>query len=107
MAYGILELGELSISPIGLSAVTQLSVPSVVSVMMGAWFLATAYSEVLAAKFGELTAMDVPEGETLDVAVAAATYGELFMMMFWIGIIASVVAFALIPLVRKGMHGVK
>jgi len=107
LAYAILELGELSISPIGLSAVTQLSVPSVVSVMMGAWFLATAYSEVLAARFGALTAIDVPEGETMDVAAAAASYGDLFMMMFWIGIISSVVAFALIPLIRKGMHGVK
>jgi POT family proton-dependent oligopeptide transporter len=106
-AYAILEFGELSISPIGLSAVTQLSVPSVVSVMMGAWFLATAYSEVLAAKFGEMTSIDVPEGETLDLAVAAASYGDLFMMMFWIGIIASGIAFALVPLVRKGMHGVK
>ena len=36
-----------------------------------------------------------------------ASYGDLFMLMFWIGIIASVVAFAVIPLVRKGMHGVK
>lgn len=107
LAYAVLEFGELSISPIGLSAVTQLSVPRVVSVMMGAWFLATAYSEVLAAKFGELTAMDVPEGETLDVALAAARYGDLFMVMFWIGIIASAIAFALVPLVRKGMHGVK
>jgi POT family proton-dependent oligopeptide transporter len=107
LAYAILELGEMSISPIGLSAVTQLSVPSVVSVMMGAWFLATAYSEVLAAKFGELTVIDVPEGESLDVATAAASYGDLFIMMFWIGVIASAVALALSPLVRKGMHGVK
>ena len=107
LAYGVLELGELSISPIGLSAVTQLSVPRVVSVMMGAWFLATAYSEVLAARFGEMTAMEVSEGETLDVAAAAASYGDLFMMMFWIGIVASVLAFAVTPLVRKGMHGVK
>ncbi len=107
LAYAVLEFGELSISPIGLSAVTQLSVPRVVSVMMGAWFLATAYSEVLAAKFGEMTAMDVAEGETLNVAVAAARYGDLFMMMFWIGIVAAVVAFAVTPLVRKGMHGVK
>jgi POT family proton-dependent oligopeptide transporter len=75
--------------------------------MMGAWFLATAYSEVLAARFGEMTAMDVPEGETLDVAAAAANYGDMFMMMFWIGIVASVLAFAIAPLVRKGMHGVK
>lgn len=107
LAYGILELGELSISPIGLSAVTQLSVPRVVSVMMGAWFLATAYSEVIAARFGELTSMDVAEGEVLDVAVAAAKYGDLFMMMFWIGIVSAAVAFAVTPLVRKGMHGVK
>ncbi len=107
LAYSILELGELSISPIGLSAVTQLSVASVVSVMMGAWFLATAYSEVLAAKFGELTVIDVAEGETVDVATAAASYGDLFIMMFWIGVIASAVALALSPLVRKGMHGVK
>ncbi len=107
LAYFVLEIGELNISPIGLSAVTQLSVPSVVSVMMGAWFLATAYSEVLAARFGELTSMDVPEGETLDVAAAAALYGDLFIMMFWIGIAASLVAFALIPVVRRGMHGVK
>ena len=107
LAYGILEFGELSISPIGLSAVTQLSVPSVVSVMMGAWFLATAYSEVLAARFGELTAIDVPEGESIDLAAAAASYGDLFMLMFWIGVIGSIVAFALVPLVRKGMHGVK
>ncbi len=107
LAYAVLEFGELSISPIGLSAVTQLSVPRVVSVMTGAWFLATAYSEVLAAKFGELTAMDVPEGETLDLAVAAARYDELFMMMFWIGVIASIVAFAMVPWVRKGVHGVR
>jgi proton-dependent oligopeptide transporter, POT family len=54
-----------------------------------------------------MTAMDVSEGETLDIAAAAASYGDLFMMMFWIGIIASVLAFAITPLVRKGMHGVK
>jgi POT family proton-dependent oligopeptide transporter len=107
LSYLILEMGELSISPIGLSAVTQLSVPRVVSVMMGAWFLATAYSEVLAHKFGEVAAMDVPEGETLDVAVAAAKFGDLFMMMFWIGIVSAAIAFAVTPLVRKWMHGVK
>ena len=75
--------------------------------MMGAWFLATAYSEVLAARFGELTAMDMVEGETVDIAVAAARYGDMFMMMFWIGLVASALAFAISPLIRRGMHGVK
>lgn len=107
LAYAVLELGEMTISPIGLSAVTQLSVPRVVSVMMGAWFLATAYSEVLAMKFGELTAVKTSAGEVQDVAAAAGRYGDMFMLMFWIGIVSSVIAFAIAPLVRKGMHGVK
>lgn len=107
LAYLVLEFGELSISPIGLSAVTQLSVPRVVSVMMGTWFLATAYSEVLAARFGALTSLDIAEGETLDVAHASALYGDLFMLMFWIGLGAAALALVVSPLVRRGMHGVK
>lgn len=49
LAYFLLELGEMCLSPIGLSAVTQLSVARVVGLMMGVFWLATAYSEVLAA----------------------------------------------------------
>jgi hypothetical protein len=48
LAYFILEIGEMCLSPVGLSAVTQLSVPRVASLMMGTWFLATAFSELLA-----------------------------------------------------------
>ena len=35
---------------------------------MGTWFLATAFSETLAALFGKLAAIDIPEGTTLDFA---------------------------------------
>ena len=48
LAYLLHTTGELCLSPVGLSAVTKLAVPSVVGVMMGAWFLATAYSEFVA-----------------------------------------------------------
>src|SRR3546814_9268739 len=54
LAYFVLEVGEMLLSPIGLAAVTELSVRSVVGVMMGAWWLGTAYSEVLAALLGKL-----------------------------------------------------
>ena len=60
LAYFVLEVGEMCLAPVGLSAVTQLSVPSVVSLMMGTWFLATAFSETLAALFGKLAAIDIP-----------------------------------------------
>ncbi len=106
LAYLILEIGEMCLSPVGLSAVTQLSVPRVVSLMMGTWFLATAFSEALAALFGKLAAVDVPEGQAMNVAEAAARYGDLFWLMTGIGIACGVVALLLSPLLRRMMHGV-
>jgi proton-dependent oligopeptide transporter, POT family len=106
-AYFVLEVGEMLLSPIGLSAVTELSVPSVVSLMMGGWFLGTSYSEVLAAELGKLSAIQIPEGTTLNVAEALAKYDALFVYSAKIGIVCGVVVLALTPLVRRWMHGVR
>ena len=106
-AYVVLEIGELCLSPIGLAAVTQLSVPSVVGFMMGAYWLATSLSEQAAALFGSFAALDIPEGAQLDVADAKLKYGALFDHMLWLGLIAAAVALALSPLIKKWMHGVK
>ncbi|MFC5577474.1 peptide MFS transporter [Lysobacter niabensis] len=107
LAYLLLELGEMCLYPVGLSAVTQLSVPRVVSLMMGTWFLATAFSETLAALFGKLAAIEVPEGETMNIAEAAAKYADLFTLLMWLGVGCAVVAFLVSPLLRRMMHGVK
>ncbi len=105
--YFILELGEMCLSPVGLSAVTQLSVPRVVSLMMGTWFLATAFSESLAALFGKLAALDVVDGEAINMVEAAAKYEHLFWLMMWIGIATSLLAFLAAPTLKRAMHGVK
>ncbi|MEO8078543.1 MAG: peptide MFS transporter [Acidobacteriota bacterium] len=47
-SYGISELGELCISPVGLSAVTRLSPVRIVGLMMGVWFLSNAFGNKLA-----------------------------------------------------------
>jgi proton-dependent oligopeptide transporter, POT family len=107
LAYFLLEVGEVCLSPIGLSAVTSLSVARVVGVMMGAFWLATAYSEVLAAQFGKLASLDLPEGAAIDMAEASAKYADLFMLMGWIGIGAGLVALVASPWIRRAMHGVK
>jgi proton-dependent oligopeptide transporter, POT family len=107
LAYLVLELGEMCLAPVGLSAVTQLSVARVASLMMGTWFLATAFSETLAAAFGKLAAIDIPEGATLDFATAGAKYAHLFWLMTWIGIGFAVLALLAAPLLRRMMHGVK
>ncbi|HLT44508.1 MAG TPA: MFS transporter, partial [Luteimonas sp.] len=107
LAYFVLEIGEMCLSPIGLSAVTQLSVARVVGLMMGGFWLATAYSEMLAAEFGKLASLDIPESGAIDMASAAAKYGELFQLLMWIGLGSALVFLALSPLLRRWMHGVR
>ena len=107
LAYFVLEVGEMCLSPVGLSAVTQLAMPRVMSLMMGTWFLATAFSETLAALFGKLAAIDVPEGEVMNIAEAAARYEHLFWLLMWIGLGCAVVALLASPLLKRMMHGVR
>ncbi|RZK98703.1 MAG: MFS transporter, partial [Rubrivivax sp.] len=86
LAYLVLEIGEMCLAPVGLSAVTQLSLPRVVSLMMGTWFLATAFSETLAAQFGKLAAVDIDADGAFDMASAAAGYAGLFWKLMWVGL---------------------
>ncbi|WP_379655107.1 peptide MFS transporter [Pseudoxanthomonas sp. UC19_8] len=103
-AYFVLELGEMCLSPVGLSAVTQLAVPRVVSLMMGTWFLATAFSEMLAAMFGKLASIEVPAGQTMDLVEASARYAHLFWLMMWIGLGCGVIALVAAPLLKWMMR---
>ncbi|MDG2525563.1 peptide MFS transporter [Stenotrophomonas sp. HITSZ_GD] len=107
LAYLVLEVGEMCLAPVGLSAVTQLAVPRVVSLMMGTWFLATAFSEALAALFGKLAAIDVPEDGQMDLVQASASYAHLFWLMMWIGLACGVIALLCAPWLRRAMHGVR
>ncbi|SEK82580.1 proton-dependent oligopeptide transporter, POT family [Pseudoxanthomonas sp. GM95] len=103
-AYFVLELGEMCLSPVGLSAVTQLAVARVVSLMMGTWFLATAFSEMLAAMFGKLASIEVPEGQAMNVVEASAKYAHLFWLMTWIGLGCGIIALLAAPLLKWMMR---
>jgi POT family proton-dependent oligopeptide transporter len=48
LAYFLHTAGELCLSPVGLSAVTKLSIQRVVGVTMGTWFLAMSLSQIVA-----------------------------------------------------------
>jgi POT family proton-dependent oligopeptide transporter len=107
LAYLLIEMGEVALSPIGLSAVTQLSVPQVAGLMMGAWWLGTSFSEQLASILGKLAALDVPADGQIDMAVATAKYGTLFQQMVWLGLGAAVLALLVTPVVKRWMQGVR
>lgn len=106
LAYLLHTCGELCLSPVGLSAVTKLAVPSVVGVMMGAWFLATAYSEFVAVQLSKIAALETTGGSITDVGAALASYTELYNSLLWIGLGVGIFMLLLSPLLRRMMHGV-
>ncbi len=106
LAYLLHTTGELMLSPVGLSAVTKLSIPRVVGVSMGTWFLATALSETLATQISKIAAIDTSGGEVADVSAALASYTDLFLFLMWLGVGVGVFMLAISPLLRKGMRDV-
>jgi len=105
LAYLLHTAGELCLSPVGLSAVTKLAVPSIVGVMMGAWFLATAYSQHVAAQLSKLAALDA-NADAADVGTALASYTDLFTTLFYVGLGIAALQLLIAPLLRKMMHGI-
>ncbi|NII11448.1 oligopeptide:H+ symporter [Oleiagrimonas sp. C23AA] len=104
LAYLVLEVGELALSPIGLSAVTELSVPQVMGLTMGAWWLGMSLSEQFASILGKLAAVDIPANGKVDITVAAHKYGQLFQNMIWVGLGTAAVVLAITPLIKRWMH---
>jgi len=99
--------GELFSSPVGLSMVTKLSPGRLVSSIMGGWFLATAFSNYLAAVIATFTGVSHgDEGLQFIPAPAetAQTYGDVFGIIGVTALGAAVVLLALSPLLKRGMH---
>jgi len=106
VAYLLHTTGELCLSPVGLSAVTKLAVPSVVGVMMGTWFLASAYSSYVAAQIATIAARPANES-SLKLTDALSGYTELFSQLLTIGLAGGAVLLVLSPVLKRMMHGVR
>jgi POT family proton-dependent oligopeptide transporter len=91
--YFIQELAELSISPVGLSVFTKLSPVKIVGMMLGVWFLADAIGNKAAGYAAGF--------------ISNAPMQELFLTVAGVCIGASVIAFILVPPVKKLMGGVR
>ncbi len=75
VAYFITELGELCVSPVGLSLVTKLSPARIVGLMMGVWFLSNSFGNKLAgwaAGFFSSTPLPTLFGTVAGVTLAAS-----------------------------------
>lgn len=58
--YGLVTIGELCLSPMGLSLITKLTPPRLVGLTMGGWFLATAFGNNFSGFFGGIQGMMTP-----------------------------------------------
>ncbi|MBC3883123.1 MFS transporter [Undibacterium sp. LX40W] len=99
LVYVIQSLGELCLSPIGLSMVTKLAPVRLVGFGMGGWFLSTGIGNNLSGIFAGHVSGST--GMTVTSAINGYTFG------FYSLLGAGVVLFLIAPLMQKLMHGVK
>ena len=104
-AYLMQTTGEMCVSPVGLSQMTKLAPPLLISTLMASWFLGTAGAQFVAAKIAGLTASDTIGGQVLDAGKALATYSHVFGIIGLWGLGAGAVMLVLSPWLKRLAHG--
>lgn len=104
LSYLLQTTGELCLSPVGLSLVTRLSPARMVSTIMGAWFLATSFSHLLAAAIAKMTAASGDGTSAITPLAGLPAYREVFGFITIAAAVSAVVLFGLAPLLRRMMH---
>ena len=99
--YFIQELGELSLSPIGLSLVSRLSPRRFASLMMGIWYLSSAVSNFCAGKLATL----YPEaGQVKSMAgIEISNLYEFFLIFVFMSAAAGLLLLAICPALKRMM----
>ena len=98
--------GELCLSPVGLSLVTKLSPAAMGSTIMGAWFLATAFSHLVAAAIAGMTGVsEGGEGAVVPPPIETVNvYGNVFGGIAIAAAVSAFILFALSPWLKARMH---
>jgi proton-dependent oligopeptide transporter, POT family len=104
LAYFVMTFGELCLSPIGLSIMTKLSTKNLQGVMMGMWFLASAYGQYAAGILGADMAGSNSEKTASEKLV---TYTDGYYDLAIYALIAGVIMIIISPIMKKLMGGVK
>ena len=88
--YGVVTVGELCLSPMGLSLVSKLSPMRLRSFLMGGWFLSTAIGNKLSGVFGEV--------------YHRWDHSTFFLVNTGFAVLAAGVIFAILPWLRRQMN---
>ncbi len=96
IVYVILTLGELMLSPIGLSMITKLAPTKLGSVVMGLWMGSFAAGNYLAGVLESILHKLNESGHDI----------ELYPFIMWVMLISGLIVLALSPLLNKAMKGI-
>jgi len=97
MAYLFHTLGELCVSPVGLSYVSKLVPARMIAFMFGVWYLALAIGNKTSGKMGSM----------IDDITATYDISTFFLIFTFVPVIIGVIALLMNPVLKKLMHGVK
>lgn len=97
LLYLFQTMGELCLSPVGLSAMNRLAPAHMASLIMGAWFFATAGGNYVAGKIGEATG---GASGNMTKETTLAVYSQIGTIAIGLGVLVLIVS----PLVKRLMH---
>jgi len=104
LIYWIHTMGELMVSPVGLSAVTKLAPAHAVGMTMGAWFLYSGLSNYLAGVIASTTGAETIGGQLADAATAKATYAAVYTQVGYIAMAIAIAMLVISPFIKRMMH---
>lgn len=100
LIYFIHTMGELMLSPVGLSAVTKMAPARVVGLAMGSWFLYSGLSNYLAGVIARGTGAETIGGQLTNVAAAKATYAEVYTNVAYVAMAIAVGMLIISPIIK-------
>lgn len=106
LMYLLHTIGELFLSPVGLSYVTKLSPVRMIGFMMGVWFLATAGSEYIAVLLAKISSVPEVDGETASFLQKKEGFISLYESLFYLAMVIGAFLLLISPLLKRMMHGV-
>ena len=103
LIYWVHTMGELMVSPVGLSAVTKMAPARVVGMTMGAWFLYSGLSNFLAGVIARTTGAETIGGQVTNIAEAKATYVSVYTNVAYVAMGIGVFMLIISPIIKKWM----
>ncbi len=111
LIYLLHTMGELCLSPVGLSAMNRLAPAHLASIIMGTWFFASAtgnYAAGLIAKATGSSSLDSGAADMVPGSPEAVAYlttvSDVYWTIGWWAVVAGVIVILISPLVKMLMH---